>query len=232
MAKAYDAEQLKLLELWNLKQPGTTLPGGINKLTSDLPSAIEKVFNKQGYLLFKNPGEMNIVYVEGMNTDGTGNDNAPNKFNDCRIVIAYEGAKPVIRGLWDATTEPGKYWTEHPMNRGGAARIKFGQYTAWRPGQYHDQEALLQTSPITVCRDLNKDYKRTGDKEDTGMFGIYHHWGYDMPKDNLGQSSAGCLVGRTKNGHREFMKLVKSDPRYSPSNKFQFTATVIPFSDL
>ncbi|NJP21759.1 MAG: hypothetical protein HC763_25245, partial [Hydrococcus sp. CRU_1_1] len=39
-------------------------------------------------------------------------------------------------------------------------------------------------------------------------------WGYDLPVGNIGSSSAGCLVGRTRKGHREFMSLVKSDRSY------------------
>lgn len=226
MAKAYDEEL-------NSKQPGTPLPGVPKELTSDLPQGCVDLFKRRGYLLFKGPGEVNIIYIEGMNTDGTPNDNAPNKFNDVRLVMVYEGGKPIIKGLWDATTEPGKYWTQNPMNRGGAARIKFGQYTAWQLGQHHDHEALVQTGgPVTVCRDLNKDYKRVGDAEDTGMFGINQHWGYDLSAGDLGRSSAGCLVGRTKNGHRKFMEIVKSDPRFLANGRFKFTATVVPFSDL
>jgi len=222
MAKAYEEQNT----------PGTTLPAPLNKRTSDLLKAIERVSKIKGYLLFKNPGEVNIWYIEGMNTDCTPNDNAPNKFNDVRLVFSYEDKRPVIRGIWDATTEPGRYWTLNPMNPKGAARIKFGQYKAWVTGIYHNYEALIQSSPITVYRDLNKDFVRTGDKEDTGMFGVHHHWGYDLSKDDLGTSSAGCLVGRSTKGHKEFMVICKSDPRWIGNPTFEFTATVIPYKDL
>jgi len=222
MAKAYE----------ELNTPGTPLQAPYEKRISDLPRAIERVFIREGYSLFKNPGEVNIIYIEGMNTDGTGNDNAPNKFNDCRLVMVYQDAKPVIVGLWDGTTEPGKYWTEHPMNPGGAARIKFGQYKAWVVGFYHGYEAMIQSSNVTVYRDKLKNYKRIPGTEDTGMFGIFQHNGYDLSKTDLGRSSAGCLVGRTKAGHQEFMKICKSDPRFKANSKFEFTSTIIPFSAL
>jgi hypothetical protein len=124
------------------------------------------------------------------------------------------------------------------MNPMGAARIAFGQYTAWRAGTHHAgtpgaHAALVQVGRITVCRDLNRDFSRAGDRKDSGdSFGINQHWGYDLPRDDLGQSSAGCLVGRTRAGHREFMALVKSDPRYRADESFLFTATILPASEI
>lgn len=177
-------------------------------------------------------GNIHILYIEGCNPDFTPNANTPNQFNDLRLVGTYVDNKFKILGKWEATTEPSKYWTTYPMNTLGAARIKFGTYTAWSTGMHHTHEALVQVKDVTVCRDLNKDYKRDGDKEDTGLFGINQHWGYDLPHDDLGRSSAGCLVGRSTEGHKEFMKIVKSDPRYLSNPNFVFTATVVPASEL
>ena len=67
-------------------------------------------------------------------------------------------------------------------------------------GKASAHEALVQVAEVTVHRDLNKDFKRTNDKTDTGLFGINQHWGYDAPKDDLGNTSAGCLVGPDKEG--------------------------------
>jgi hypothetical protein len=74
-----------------------------------------------------------------------------------------------------------------------------------------------------VYRDLNKDYKRTGDAVFEGsQFGINQHWGYDHPEDNVGAASAGCLVGRSKDEHREFMRIIKGDPRIKASQGYRF----------
>jgi hypothetical protein len=118
------------------------------------------------------------------------------------------------------------------MNPAGAARIKFGQYKAWSLGTHHTHEALVQVAPITVCRDGNKDYQRERDREDTGLFGVNQHWGYDLPRNDLGPSSAGCLVGRTTAGHREFMTLVKSDARFRANPAYRFLTTVMPASQV
>lgn len=178
--------------------------------------------------------QYNIIYVEGLNADGTLNPDKPNEFNDRRLVIEIKEA-PQIVGNWEATTEPGDYYTIHPMNTKGAARIAFGQYKAWQVGfhGHHDtHEALIQVEPISVYRDYNKDYKRTGDFLDTGLFGVNQHWGYDMPVTKVYNASAGCLVGRSRDSHRAFMKLVKSDLRYVVKKGFIFTTTIIPGDQL
>jgi hypothetical protein len=156
--------------------------------------------------------EVNIVYIEGMDRDGDLNDDLPNCFNDLRLVIQFVGGKPTIVDCWEGTTEPGAYYTYNPMNRAGAARIAFGQYNAWKVGTHGNSqphEALVQVAPVKVHRDLDKNFIRTGDRVFEGLFGINQHWGYDLPSGNIGQASAGCLVGRTRKGHREFMRIVK-----------------------
>lgn len=202
---------------------------------ADLASRIIAAMRSHGYSVATGPDEMNIVYVEGMGPDGSVNDDAPNKFNDARFLIKLVGGQPVIAGAWEATTSPGKYWVTHRMNPKGAAHIAFGQYTAWKVGVHNgSHEALVQTGgPVTVYRDDNEDYKRDGDATDTGYFGINQHWGYDLPRDDLGTSSAGCLVGRTKAGHREFMRLVKSDPRYlRDPGGFTFSAAILSAAEV
>jgi putative peptidoglycan binding protein len=189
-----------------------------------------RAMQARGDFIARHPDCGNIVYVEGRDTNGQENDDAPNKFNDSRFVIRIgPGGVPEFRGSWEATTEPGRYYTINPMNVKGAARIAFGQYKAWVVGTHaRNHEALVQAGDITVHRDLNKDYKRTGDKLDTGAnFAVNQHWGYDLPKNDIGRASAGCLVGRSKQGHRDFMKIVKSDPRYKASHGYRFMTSVL-----
>lgn len=185
------------------------------------------------YQIFKSPGKKNIVYVEGMNQDGTLNDDRPNWFNDIRCVFEYIDGKPEIVGLYGATTEPGSYYTYNPMNPKGCARIAFGQYkSAWQVGShgYSDpHEALVQVGNVTVCRDLNQDFSRIGDVTETGdWFGCNQHWAGDASEDDIGLWSAGCLVGRSRKSHRKFMSLVKSDPDYQNDWGYRFTTTLIP----
>lgn len=174
-------------------------------------------------------GMSNIVYLEGVNPDGSLNKDRPNRFNDLRLLLNLTpGGRPIIRGIWEATTEPGKYYTENRLNSEGAARIQFGQNRAWRVGLHrNDHEALRQARPITVHRDGNEDYLRPGDLIRTGQFFINQHWGYNAPLNDIGRASAGCLVGRTKKGHREFMKKIKSDIRHKASSSYLFYTAVL-----
>jgi hypothetical protein len=188
----------------------------------------------KGHWFSRHPQCRNIVYLEGVNANGTLNDDKPNVFNDLRMVFSLDATGLPTLWPWEGTTEPGTFWTLNPMKRtNGAARIAFGQYKAWIVGAHHAgkssaHEALVQVTSVSVHRDLNKDFKRTNDKVDTGLFMINQHWGYDVRKDDLGTTSAGCLVGRTKQGHREFMTLVKGDPRYMANKGYRFMTAVLP----
>jgi hypothetical protein len=195
---------------------------------------IANALKQRSWTIDSNAGEVNIVYIEGMNEDGSVNNDEANRFNDLRCVIGFRNNIPVMLGKWQATTEPGFYYDrDHPINRAGAARIKFGQYQAWRVGMHRNiQEALVQVKDVIVCRDLNRDMERKGDAEDTGLFGINQHGGYDQPSDDIGKASAGCLVGRLMSGHRAFMEIVKSDPRYVADPKFIFRTSILPAADV
>lgn len=212
------------------------LPKTPLKLGNDLASRIVKYMQSKNYVVFTEPKEYNIVYVEGMNEDGSLNNDAPNEFNDRRIVIEVVDGIPKIVNHWQATTEPGSHYTFQPMNSQGAARIQFGQYKAWRVGPHGNaepHEALVQVADITVCRDFNKDFKRTGDKLDRGdNFGVNQHYGFDFPQNNIRVASAGCLVGRRREGHREFMKIIKGDRRYVANRNYVFYTTIIPGDEL
>jgi hypothetical protein len=217
------------LSTWAMSQPK---PAPL-ALGGDLAGRIVRAMAGRGHFIARHPGCLNIVYVEGIDPDGTRNDNAPNRFNDLRCLVRVVDGVPVLAGAWEATTEPSRRWTLAPMNPKGAARIAFGQYKAWALGTHHGHEALVQVADVAVFRDANKDYKREGDARDVGLFGINQHWGYDLPRNDLANSSAGCLVGRTTAGHRDFMRLLKSDKRFVVSNgAYRFLTTILPASAL
>lgn len=213
------------------------LPQRKLNLSNDLASRIIKYMLAKGYHVDRKIGEYNIIYIEGMNPNGTLNSDKPNSFNDLRLVIQIAGGTPKIIDIWEATTEPGSYYSYNPMNPKGAARIKFGQYKAWRIGTHgigkpETYEALIQVANLTVHRDFNQDMIRTGDKLDTGLFAINQHHGYDYPRNNISYAGAGCLVGRTRQGHRGFMKLIKQDWRYKSNRSYKFMTTIIAGDDL
>jgi len=94
---------------------------------SDLAGRVFGYVRRKGFYFARLPNYLNIVYVEGFTKNGTPNENRPNVFNDRRMVLGVEAGIPVELGNWSATTEPGKDFTEMPLNPLGAARIAFGQ---------------------------------------------------------------------------------------------------------
>ena len=150
--------------------------------------------------------DLNIIYIEGVNPDTFAlNSDTENYWNDTRNLILEDGT--VVMSA-QATTEPGTYYTDNPLNPKGAARIAFGHYKeAWAFGMHKKQKALVQVGEITVHRDLNKDGVRTGDKTYTGLFEINQHTTGDSPyasiPDLVGRWSAGCLVGKVPKTHYE-----------------------------
>lgn len=184
-----------------------------------------------GHWVARHPECLNVLYIEGCGPDGTPDDNAPNQFNDARLLIRIDhSGVPVVAGAWQATTEPGRLYTMNPEleHVPGAARIAFGQYKAWQVGLHHGtMEALVETAPIVIYRDLAKDFQREGPPI-PGSFAINQHGGYDYPYGDIKNASAGCLVGRSMSGHAEFMRLVKTDVRYLNGNGYMFTTTVLP----
>ncbi|MFB2836533.1 peptidoglycan-binding domain-containing protein [Floridanema evergladense] len=203
-------------------------------LGNDLASRFVKYMQSKKYFVAVGERCYNIVYLEGAEADGTPNQDTFNEWNDRRIVIEIASGTPKIVGNWLATTEPGDRYTYRPMNPKGAARIAFGQYKAWQVGTHGNSqphEALVQCGTLGVHRDANKDGLRIGDAIDEGTsFGINQHWGYDLPK--VGIASAGCLVGQSRKGHREFMALIKQDRRYQLNSGYVFLTTVIAGDDL
>lgn len=191
---------------------------------------IVKTQLKLGHKVFTE-GEVNIVYVEGVDLNGKVNADRMNEWNDVRLCYDINNDKPRLIGSWKATTEPGWKYTSSPLNPQGAFRIAFGQYKAWSVGWHKDHEALVQVGEIKGFRDRNKDGFRTGDPIVTGSnFGINQHWGYDMSL--VDGASAGCLVGQSRQGHREFMSIVKSDVRYRQNKNYVSWTSILDGSKL
>lgn len=201
-------------------------------LTNDFASNIIRYLLATDCWVPVGPNAFTIVYLEGVEADGRINSDAPNEWNDRRIVIEIPVGFPQIRGDWAATSEPGSYYTHNRMNPAGAARIKFGQYKAWIMGYhgFNPYEALEQVSSIPVFRDDNEDYIRPGDRITHGVIGANQHHGYNAAL--VDGNSAGCLVGQSIEGHEEFIKILKSDRRYQASKDYVFYTAVIPGNEL
>lgn len=197
-----------------------------NKKSNNILHQIVEKLEKENYHVFRRPDEVNIVYVESKEFK-------PDYFNDWVYLFTFNASEPKLLARYRCTTTPGRKYTINPFHRKGAAIIKPGQYTAWQLGTHirADHPALVQTGgAVTVYRDSNKDYRRAGEKTESGYFGINIHHGWNMARVN--GASAGCLVVQKKADHWKYLDIVKSDPRFKRDRKFIFTATILLEKDL
>jgi hypothetical protein len=118
-----------------------------------LAGRIVNAMRAESFWLNRHPDCLNIVYIEGMDTDGTRNVDRPNEFNDLRLLLRVNKAgNPEVAGQWEATTEPGTFYTKiHKLDPRGAARIAFGQYKSWVVGT-HNQSKPAVTRPSCSAR--------------------------------------------------------------------------------
>lgn len=211
-------------------EPPKPVPPAEHPKVVDFGQRIKNTMQALNYPWFSEPGDQNVVSVEGMNPDGTYNKNRNNAFDDCKMVLDPTGK--IIGGPWEATTAPGVYWTTHPMASGGAFIIAKGPQACWTPGDYHGNEVWRQAGDSTIMghRDPNATYKRQGPPVKHGDIGVHHHGGYNLPRDDIANAAAGCQVIRLTGipGQKEFMQLTKKNPLYlrDPKN-FRLTATVL-----
>jgi hypothetical protein len=190
----------------------------------------------RGMKIFRNPGELNIIYIEGMNIDYTVNADRLDQWNDLRLLVDFVYNTPRVLFWQIATTEPGRSATfsESAKKNGGVARVMFGQYLSkWKMGWHKGkQPALVQAAPLKVHRDSDRNGIRPKDPIDFAT-GINHHTTSKKYKgQSIGNYSEGCLVGREYDKHLQFIALLKTDPRYIANKNFLFSAIILPGDQL
>ena len=201
----------------------TMVPG------EDFAGDVVRAMEAAGHWTCRHPKALNIVYVEDMGLDGLPNAEAGGMFNDARLLVRVgEGGRPEIAGAWECSTDPSRFCAQDlPAGHTGLARIAYGQFKAWSVGLHQGttpHEALVQTDRLAVHR----DHRMAGDLVCTGMFGIDQHWACERAAGDAGPPGAGGLVGRSRSGHREFMAMLRGDPRYAASRSYRFLTTILP----
>jgi hypothetical protein len=182
-----------------------------------------------GYEIFETdtlPYNLNIIGVRN-------NNRTPNSFDDYIIVIwKYKGHWNFNK--YPATTDPGLFYLNHPLNQQGTAILKEGQYLhcyclGLHQGKY---KALVQFMPVTVIRDFNKDnyLDFASGHEETGIFGINIHRTNLVGKTiNINKWSAGCQVFADSCQFNEFISLCEKAEKYWGKT---FSYTLINFEDI
>ena len=173
----------------------------------------------QGYRVFTRPYELNII---GIRNNGI----IPETFDDTINVFYRDDAGQWLAHSFPATTDPGTFWLKNPLNPQGTAILKPGQYLNSHMIGLHRNKytALVQKSPLTVIRDVNRDGSLDfNGKEDTGLFGINIHRALENGTTKLIEKfSAGCQVFANANDFNGFMAMCEKH-RQLYGNNFSYT---------
>jgi hypothetical protein len=152
---------------------------------------LKNISSRLGYP-FYDTGDYNLNII-GIRTK----DARSNLFNDWLCFAFRQNDYPLLLAF-QATTDPGVYWRQNPMNIDGTAIVVPGHYPKmWTIGKHRGKyDALVQRGIVRVWRDNNKDeildMDPLGPVQD-GYFGINLHHGGVSPGE-VNQWSAGCQV--------------------------------------
>jgi hypothetical protein len=166
---------------------------------------LRTLFKQKGYVFYdKGDYNLNIIGIRNVNT--------PDKFDDEMLVVFK------VKEEWQVmsfviSTYPGVYWLNNPMNSGGCAILKEGQYlSTYQIGRHFNVEALIQIGgKVKVYRDNDKNetIKLLESSIIEGYFGINIHPVMDKNNNTIGQDSAGCQVLKNYEDFQILMSLCK-----------------------
>lgn len=173
-----------------------------------------KVYSNLNYAIFDGisdgepkikPFDLNIFGIRSSNE-------VANKFDDFIGVFWRTGNEEWELHYWSATTDPGKYYLNNPMNVNGTAILVPGQYRkshtiGLHRGQY---SALVQRGTVKVFRDRDRDsiLDFNPDSTQSGLFGINIHRANAYKKSTtVDKWSAGCQVFADPGNFDEFMDI-------------------------
>ena len=167
---------------------------------------LKSILRSYGYQLNTRPYELNIVGVRSNSVEA-------NQFDD-KIYVFYK----TDNINWEtheypATTDPGTFWLQNPMNEQGTAILAEGQYVnAYQIGLHRGiYKALVQTgAPVTIIRDYDRNAVLDfyNGNYITGYFGInIHRADKDGSTFSVSKYSAGCQVFQNADQFEEFLKM-------------------------
>jgi GH24 family phage-related lysozyme (muramidase) len=166
-----------------------------------LADRIYECCRQRGYPLDQRPGATNIIGLEGINPDGTPNDDAHDKWNDTIAVLTFDKGRPKLLGAFLGTTEPGRSATISPPNPNGVARLDTGYHKGlWAKGKHRGYDALVQVGAARIVRDRNRNASRDDKVTIESGNGINLHttkttgWKGSAALSSVGPWSAGCVV--------------------------------------
>jgi hypothetical protein len=191
------------------------------------------IYGKHEWYFSRGTNTYNVLFIEDFTRDWKPQKGRLDAWDDVAIVwqCEHSGNARIIEEFYQVTVEPGRHYTDSPVNIDGAARIKIpGQYKAWQRGLHGSgstaHEGFRQEAPIRITRDKNKDGLRTGDKEMDGVFYCNWHTTSNAPS-TIQRWSAGCSVFRYPSEFRKFRGILEGDSRYQISPAYFFIGAYV-----
>lgn len=164
-----------------------------------MPEPIREAKAK-GHVVFERAHSANLIVVRGYGGPGDW---------DGMLYLAWRGplAGWIIRA-WPAATRPGVGYLTSPIHPMGGAMIAPGQYRgAYQRGLHKGRPALVQTGPVKVLRDPDRDRIHEPETPDTGLFGVNIH---DITHPG---GLAGC-IGLNHASMTDLLRTVEALERY------------------
>ncbi len=182
---------------------------------------LKNVYESKGYSFYDDSKPFNV------NIFGIRKEVDTNKFDDYLGISFRDGDLEEVLYLFNATTDPGRYWLNHPMNTKGTAIVVPGQYKGlWAIGKHQGRYiALVQKGKIKVYRDNDRDNEHDMEVSsiEEGRFGINCHKSNPYKESYyIDKWSAGCQVLK-KAGDLDILLnvVIKSSDLYG--NSFTYT---------
>ena len=182
---------------------------------------------RKGFKIYEEVSQLNIIGIR----KAVG---PCNSFNDKIVVFFRSSGAEWICYSFTATTYPGSYWLQKPINPGGTAILLPGQYIGSHQLGLHrgKYRALIQKSPLPICRDNDRDIFPELNKStiQTGMFGINIHRAMaQADAATIDKFSAGCQVFQDPKEFSFFITLADAHRKLYGNS---FTYTLINDTDL
>lgn len=180
-----------------------------------------RAMKDKGYRIDTRPDALNVVGIRSADPS------SQDKFDDYIAYFTFDAKGNPKGKVATGTTDPSTYYLQSPMNPEGTAILKSGQYVdAYAIGKHRGKyEALVQTKPVTVIRDNDRNgYTNLFDRTTTGLYGINIHRSTATKSDDtlIGKDSAGCQVFQYVNDYNDMMRMAKThESKYG--NRFTYT---------
>jgi hypothetical protein len=182
---------------------------------------VQEIMTKKGYTFFENGQyNLNIIGVRSKKREA-------GAFEDFICCLFKDSNDKWVSHYWAATTDAGTYWLKNPMSKKGTAILVPNQYKGvYKLGLHQGKyKALVQTKPMKVYRDDNKNFILDMDstKIEEGIFGINIHRSNPKGESKLNEKwSAGCQVFANSASYQTFIGLCEKAANIY-GNSFTYT---------